>query len=149
MSAHTQDVLHEVRTHPADPLGSDGQWTLVEVIELDHTALPDKLGVAVGDLNERIAAKLEDFETDDIDVEQRLERELIHNVALRVEEGNDPEKFRVSGRGELHLSILLENMRREGYELAVSRPRVVVLEVEGRRHEPFEQLSVELHQTAG
>ncbi|HPB76930.1 MAG TPA: GTP-binding protein, partial [Chromatiaceae bacterium] len=58
-------------------------------------------------------------------LKERLERELIHNVALRVEEGTDPEKFRVSGRGELHLSILLENMRREGYELAVGRPRVV------------------------
>ncbi|MEW8153250.1 MAG: GTP-binding protein, partial [Candidatus Thiodiazotropha endolucinida] len=58
-------------------------------------------------------------------LKERLERELIHNVALRVEEGTDPEKFKVSGRGELHLSVLIENMRREGYELAVSRPEVI------------------------
>jgi GTP-binding protein len=65
-------------------------------------------------------------------------------VALRVEEGNDPEKFRVSGRGELHLSILLENMRREGYELAVSRPEVIFRELEGAVCEPYEQLTVDL-----
>ncbi|MFI0376501.1 MAG: GTP-binding protein, partial [Candidatus Thiodiazotropha sp.] len=64
-------------------------------------------------------------------LKERLERELIHNVALRVEEGTDPEKFKVSGRGELHLSVLIENMRREGYELAVSRPEVIFREVEG------------------
>ncbi len=77
-------------------------------------------------------------------LKDRLERELIHNVALRVEEGNDPEKFRVSGRGELHLSILLENMRREGYELAVSRPEVIFREIDGRICEPYEQLTVDL-----
>ncbi len=82
-------------------------------------------------------------------LKDRLERELIHNVALRVEEGTDPEKFRVSGRGELHLSILLENMRREGYELAVSRPEVIFREVDGEVCEPYEQLTVdveEIHQ---
>ena len=77
-------------------------------------------------------------------LKDRLERELIHNVALRVEEGNDPEKFRVSGRGELHLSILLENMRREGYELAVSRPEVIFREIDGVICEPYEQLTVDL-----
>jgi len=77
-------------------------------------------------------------------LKERLERELIHNVALRVEEGNDPEKFRVSGRGELHLSILLENMRREGYELAVSRPEVIFREIDGKVCEPYEQLTVDL-----
>ncbi len=77
-------------------------------------------------------------------LKDRLERELIHNVALRVEEGNDPEKFRVSGRGELHLSILLENMRREGYELAVSRPEVIFREIEGEICEPYEQLTVDV-----
>ncbi|MBK5967372.1 MULTISPECIES: translational GTPase TypA [Thiorhodovibrio] len=77
-------------------------------------------------------------------LKDRLERELIHNVALRVEEGTDPEKFRVSGRGELHLSILLENMRREGYELAVSRPEVIFREVDGVICEPYEQLTVDL-----
>ncbi len=77
-------------------------------------------------------------------LKERLERELIHNVALRVEEGPDPEKFRVSGRGELHLSILLENMRREGYELAVSRPEVIFREVDGELCEPYEQLTVDV-----
>jgi len=79
-------------------------------------------------------------------LKERLERELIHNVALRVEEGNDPEKFRVSGRGELHLSILLENMRREGYELAVSRPEVIFRELDGNICEPFEQLTVDVEE---
>ncbi len=77
-------------------------------------------------------------------LKDRLERELIHNVALRVEEGNDPEKFKVSGRGELHLSILLENMRREGYELAVSRPEVIFREIDGAICEPYEQLTVDI-----
>jgi GTP-binding protein len=79
-------------------------------------------------------------------LKERLERELIHNVALRVEEGNDPEKFRVSGRGELHLSILIENMRREGYELAVSRPEVIFREVDGEICEPYEQLTVDVEE---
>ncbi len=81
-------------------------------------------------------------------LKERLERELIHNVALRVEEGNDPEKFRVSGRGELHLSILLENMRREGYELAVSRPEVIFREIDGVICEPYEQLTVDLDEAS-
>ncbi|EGV18205.1 translational GTPase TypA [Thiocapsa marina] len=81
-------------------------------------------------------------------LKDRLERELIHNVALRVEEGNDPEKFRVSGRGELHLSILLETMRREGYELAVSRPEVIFREIDGQICEPYEQLTVDVEETS-
>ncbi|MGV6827023.1 MAG: translational GTPase TypA [bacterium] len=80
-------------------------------------------------------------------LKERLERELIHNVALRVEEGNDPEKFKVSGRGELHLSILLENMRREGFELAVSRPEVIFREIDGEICEPYEQLTVDVEET--
>lgn len=79
-------------------------------------------------------------------LKERLERELIHNVALRVEEGTDPEKFKVSGRGELHLSILLENMRREGYELAVSRPEVIFREIDGEVCEPYEQLTVDIEE---
>lgn len=77
----------------------------------------------------------------------RLQRELIHNVALRVEDTEDPDKFKVSGRGELHLSILIENMRREGYELAVSRPEVILREVDGEREEPFESLVVDVEET--
>jgi GTP-binding protein len=77
-------------------------------------------------------------------IHERLVREAMHNVALRVESTDDPDKFRVFGRGELHLGVLLENMRREGYELAVSRPRVVLKEVDGRLCEPFESLAVDL-----
>jgi len=80
---------------------------------------------------------------------ERLERETLHNVALKVEEGSDPDKFLVSGRGELHLSVLIENMRREGFELAVSRPEVIIKEIDGKPMEPIEQLVVdveEIHQ---
>ena len=79
-------------------------------------------------------------------VRERLYRELIHNVALRIEDSDDPDKFKVSGRGELHLSILIENMRREGYELAVSRPEVIVREVDGELCEPYEQLTVDVEE---
>ena len=74
---------------------------------------------------------------------ERLQDELVHNVALRVEETSDPDKFRVSGRGELHLGILIENMRREGYELAVSRPEVIIKEEDGQLMEPFETLTID------
>ncbi|MFI9652562.1 translational GTPase TypA [Guyparkeria sp. GHLCS8-2] len=79
-------------------------------------------------------------------IRERLDRELVHNVALRVEQGDDPDKFRVSGRGELHLSVLIENMRREGYELGVSRPEVIVREVDGAKQEPYEQLVVDIEE---
>ncbi len=80
-------------------------------------------------------------------IRERLERELVHNVALRVEETDDRDRFRVSGRGELHLSVLIENMRREGYELGVSRPEVIIREVDGVRQEPFEQLTVDVEES--
>ncbi len=76
-------------------------------------------------------------------IRERLDQELKHNVALRVDETDDPDKFRVSGRGELHLSVLVETMRREGYELAVSRPEVIMHDVDGEEHEPWEQLTVD------
>ncbi|HEQ1859425.1 MULTISPECIES: ribosome-dependent GTPase TypA [Providencia] len=76
----------------------------------------------------------------------RLNKELVHNVALRVEETQDPDAFRVSGRGELHLSVLIENMRREGFELAVSRPKVIVREIDGRKQEPFEQVTLDVEE---
>jgi GTP-binding protein len=79
---------------------------------------------------------------------ERLLRETLSNVALRVEETDDPDRFVIYGRGELHLGVLIENMRREGYELAVSRPRVVVKEEGGRRLEPWEQLAVDIESTA-
>ncbi|MGD2075723.1 MAG: translational GTPase TypA [Gammaproteobacteria bacterium] len=79
-------------------------------------------------------------------LKERLQRELLHNVALRVQETDDPDRFRVSGRGELHLSVLIENMRREGYELGVSRPEVIVREVDGRKQEPYEQVTVDVEE---
>ncbi len=80
-------------------------------------------------------------------IRERLQRELLHNVALRVEDTPDPDKFRVSGRGELHLSILIENMRREGYELGVSRPEVIIKEIDGEACEPYEFVTIEVEET--
>jgi GTP-binding protein len=77
----------------------------------------------------------------------RLQREVLSNVALRVESMRDPDKFRVSGRGELHLSILIENMRREGFELAISRPEVIMRDTEGETLEPFELLIIDIEDT--
>ncbi len=80
-------------------------------------------------------------------IRDRLQEELLHNVALRVEETDDPDKFKVSGRGELHLGILIETMRREGFELGVSRPEVVIIEKDGEKQEPYEQLTVDVEET--
>jgi len=80
-------------------------------------------------------------------IRERLERELIHNVALRVEDTDSPDKFKVSGRGELHLGILIETMRREGYEFAVSRPEVIVKEINGEIQEPYEVLTIDVEET--
>ncbi len=77
-------------------------------------------------------------------IRERLDKELLHNVALRVEDTADPDKFKVSGRGELHLSILIETMRREGFELAVSRPEVITKMVNGELHEPFETMAIDI-----
>ena len=79
-------------------------------------------------------------------IRERLERELIHNVALRVEDTDSADRFKVSGRGELHLAILIENMRREGFELAVGRPEVIFREVEGRQQEPFENVLLDVEE---
>ncbi len=79
-------------------------------------------------------------------IRERLDKELLVNVALRVEETEDTDSFLVSGRGELHLTILLETMRREGYELAVSRPRVVMKDIDGVRCEPYEALTVDVEE---
>ena len=78
-------------------------------------------------------------------IKERLDRELIHNVALRVDQvPTDPDKFRVSGRGELHLSVLIENMRREGFEMGVSRPEVIIREVDGVKQEPYEAVTADV-----
>jgi GTP-binding protein len=77
---------------------------------------------------------------------ERLEAELVHNVALRVEQTDDPDKFKVSGRGELHLGILIENMRREGFELAVSRPEVIMIQKDGETQEPYETVTIDVEE---
>lgn len=77
-------------------------------------------------------------------IRERLDRELIHNVALRADNTADPDKFKVSGRGELHLAILIETMRREGFEMGVSRPEVIIREIDGQKQEPFEQVTVDI-----
>jgi len=79
-------------------------------------------------------------------IKDRLEKELVHNVALRVEQLDDPDKFKVSGRGELHLGILIENMRREGFELAVSRPEVIEREIDGVLQEPYETVTIDVEE---
>ncbi|WP_027328366.1 translational GTPase TypA [Marinimicrobium agarilyticum] len=79
-------------------------------------------------------------------IRERLDQELIHNVALRVRQGDSPDKFVVSGRGELHLSVLIENMRREGFELGVSRPEVIQREIDGKIQEPFEQVVIDVEE---
>ena len=79
-------------------------------------------------------------------IKERLEQELLSNVALRVEQGESADKFKVSGRGELHLSVLIENMRRDGFELGVSKPEVIQKEVNGEIHEPFEQIVIDIEE---
>ena len=79
-------------------------------------------------------------------IRDRLDKELQHNVALKVEDTADPDKFKVSGRGELHLSVLIENMRREGFEMGVSRPEVILKEIDGKKCEPFEMVTIEVEE---
>nr|MDA3877804.1 translational GTPase TypA [Halothiobacillus sp.] len=79
-------------------------------------------------------------------IRDRLHKELIHNVALRVEDTEEGDRFRVSGRGELHLSVLIENMRREGFEMGVGRPEVIIREIDGVKQEPYEQLVVDIEE---
>jgi GTP-binding protein len=79
-------------------------------------------------------------------IRDRLDKELQHNVALKVEDTGDPDKFKVSGRGELHLSVLIENMRREGFEMGVSRPEVIIKEIDGKKCEPYEMVTIEVEE---
>ena len=79
-------------------------------------------------------------------IRERLDRELIHNVALRVEDTESPDRFKVSGRGELHLSVLIENMRREGFEMGVSRPEVIMKEIDGEKQEPYEIVNFDVEE---
>ena len=79
-------------------------------------------------------------------IKERLDQELLSNVALRVKQGDSPDKFIVSGRGELHLSVLIESMRRDGFELGVSKPEVIQKEVNGEIHEPYEQVVIDIEE---
>lgn len=79
-------------------------------------------------------------------IRERLNKELIYNVSLKVEDTDDPDKFKVCGRGELHLSILLETMRREGYEVSVAKPSVIIKEIDGIKHEPYENLTLDIEE---
>lgn len=79
-------------------------------------------------------------------IKERLDKELLYNVALRVEEGDSADKFKVSGRGELHLSVLIETMRREGFEMAVGRPEVIIKTIDGVKQEPFENVTIDLEE---
>ena len=79
-------------------------------------------------------------------IKERLEQELLSNVALRVKQGDTPDKFIVSGRGELHLSVLIESMRRDGFELGVSKPEVIQKEINGEIHEPYEQVVIDIEE---
>ncbi|MBF0142324.1 MAG: translational GTPase TypA [Magnetococcales bacterium] len=127
-------LCHPDHVHPLPPLSVD-EPTVSMTFQVNDSPLAGREGKYV------TSRQLRD----------RLFRELTHNVALRVEETDNPDKFQVSGRGELHLGILIENMRREGYELAVSRPQVILKQEGEERLEPYEQLSVdveEVHQGA-
>jgi GTP-binding protein len=125
---HIGTTLTDVETAEALPLIAVDEPTLSMQFQVNTSPLAGRDGKYVTSRNLR----------------ERLERELLTNVALRVEDTDDTDVFTVYGRGELHLTILIENMRREGYELAVSRPRVVFRERDGERCEPFEQLTVDV-----
>lgn len=125
-------LCHPEQLEPLPPLSVD-EPTVVMTFQVNDSPLSGKEGKYV------TSRKLR----------ERLFREAIHNVALRVEETDNPDRFRVSGRGELHLGILIENMRREGYELGVSRPEAIIRTIDGEPQEPYEQLTVdveEIHQ---
>jgi len=121
------DTICDVNTVEALPALSVDEPTVTMTFQVNTSPFAGKEGKYVTSRN----------------ILERLHNELVHNVALRVEETDDPDKFRVSGRGELHLGILIENMRREGYELAVSRPEVIIKEIDGELHEPFENLTID------
>ena len=127
-SPHISDTLCDPAALEALPLLSVDEPTVTMSFEVNNSPFAGRDGKYVTSRQLR----------------ERLERELITNVALRVEDTGSPDKFRVSGRGELHLGILIENMRREGYELGVSRPQVIIKEVDGEKQEPYELVTVDV-----
>ena len=122
------DTICDVNTVEALPALSVDEPTVTMTFQVNTSPFAGKEGKYVTSRN----------------ILERLQKELVHNVALRVEETESPDRFRVSGRGELHLSILIENMRREGYELAVSRPEVIIKEEDGKLMEPFEVVTIDV-----
>ena len=122
------DTICDVNTVEALPALSVDEPTVTMTFQVNTSPFAGKEGKYVTSRN----------------ILERLQKELVHNVALRVEETESPDRFRVSGRGELHLSILIENMRREGYELAVSRPEVIIKEEDGKLMEPFEIVTIDV-----
>ena len=128
---HISDTLCDVEVvEPLAPLRID-EPTLSMIFQVNDSPFAGREGKFITSRNLR----------------DRLQREVLSNVALRVESMRDPDKFRVSGRGELHLSILIENMRREGFELAISRPEVIMRDIEGDTLEPFELLTIDIEDT--
>jgi GTP-binding protein len=130
-NVHIGNTICDVEHHDALPPIAVDEPTLVMNFQVNTSPLAGKEGKFVTSRQ----------------IRERLDKELLANVALRVNETADADVFEVSGRGELHLTILLENMRREGYELAVSRPRVVTREVNGEQQEPYEMLTVDVEET--
>lgn len=127
---HISDTLCDPNTVEALPPLTVDEPTIVMTFQVNDSPFAGQEGKYVTSRN----------------LHERLETELLHNVALRVEQMKETDKFRVSGRGELHLSILIETMRREGYEMAISRPEVILHEVDGELQEPYEQLTVDIEE---
>lgn len=127
-SLNISDTLcHPEHINPMEPLSVD-EPTVSMVFQVNDSPFAGKEGKYVTSRN----------------IKERLEQELIHNMALRVEQGDTADKFKVSGRGELHLSVLIETMRRENYELAVSKPQVIQKDIDGEIHEPYEIVVIDV-----
>ena len=117
-----------------------------EVIALPALSVDEPTVRMTFQVNDSPFAGLEGKFVTSRNIKERLEKELISNVALRVEQGDSPDKFIVSGRGELHLSVLIETMRREGFELAIAKPQVIQKEVDGEIHEPYEMIVIDVEE---
>ena len=127
---HISDTICDPKNVEALPPLSVDEPTVTMTFQVNNSPFAGKEGKFVTSRN----------------IRERLDRELIHNVALRVEDTDSPDRFKVSGRGELHLSVLIENMRREGFEMGVSRPQVILKEVDGEKQEPYENVTFDVEE---